>query len=101
MHHAPAAPDRSLPPPSLLLLLLRYSSCCCCCGILPAASQLMRMYFVGVASSAPYEVDMSRVFSFDSSSLSMKRHDVITLGDADSITEPVLRIRYSQQGPNT
>jgi len=58
------------------------------------------MYFVGVASSAPYEVDMSRVFSFDSSSLSMKRHDVITLGDADSITEPVLRIRYIQQGPD-
>eukprot|EP00775_Hariotina_reticulata_P004865 gene4865-5110_t len=57
------------------------------------AYQLMRMYFVGVSSTAPYEVDMSRVFSFDSSSLTMQRHDVITLGDADSITEPVLRIR--------
>lgn len=53
----------------------------------------MRMYFVGVSSTAPYEVDMSRVFSFDSGSLTMQRHDVITLGDADSITEPVLRIR--------
>jgi len=38
------------------------------------------MYFVGVSSSAPYDVDMSHVFSFDSGTMTMKRHDVITLG---------------------
>jgi hypothetical protein len=36
----------------LLLLLL----------LLP---QLMRMYFVGVSSTEPYDVDMEQVYSFD------------------------------------
>jgi hypothetical protein len=53
--------------------------------------QLMRMYFVGVSSTEPYDVDMEQVYSFDCIERSFVRHKVTTLGE--NHTDPVLRIR--------
>ncbi|WIA41923.1 hypothetical protein OEZ86_009236 [Tetradesmus obliquus] len=52
---------------------------------------LMRMYFVGVSSMEPYQVDMSQVYSFDCLERSFVRHSVTTLGE--NHVDPVLRIR--------
>jgi hypothetical protein len=65
---------------------------CCCLAAAFLLLQLMRMYFVGVSSTAPYEVDMEQVYSFDCIERSFVRHKVTTLGE--NHTEPVLRIRW-------
>ncbi|KAF6259948.1 hypothetical protein COO60DRAFT_1700591 [Scenedesmus sp. NREL 46B-D3] len=52
---------------------------------------LMRMYFVGLSNTEPYQVDMKEVFSFDCIERSLVRHKVTTLGE--NHVDPVLRIR--------
>lgn len=74
----------------------------CCCrraNLLPFlllyCCQRIKLYFVGLHSAEPHEVDMTRVYSFDSDTRELVSHTPKVLGadDLSSILDPVMRIR--------
>ena len=57
--------------------------------------QRMKLYFLGLHSTAPHEVDMSRIYSFDVERREMVAHTPKVLGadSQEALMDPVMRIR--------
>jgi hypothetical protein len=55
----------------------------------------MKLYFIGLHSATPHEVDMSRIYSFDTEQKVMVAHTPRVLGadNHEDMLEPVMRIR--------
>ena len=53
--------------------------------------QVLKMYFVGVASTQPYRVDMDSMYVFDTSNRVLSRAPLTRVHE--NIREPILRIR--------
>lgn len=58
--------------------------------------QRWKLYFIGLHSSAPHEVDMSRIYSFDAQRQQMEAHTPRVLGAErqEDMLDPVMRIRW-------
>lgn len=78
--------------PALGLLLY-----CCRFVLLLYCCQRVKLYFVGLHSAEPHEVDMTRVYSFDSDTRELVSHTPKVLGadDLSSMLDPVMRIRWA------
>ena len=68
---------------------------CVCCGFV-CRLQRWKLYFIGLHSSAPHEVDMSRIYSFDAQRQQMEAHTPRVLGAErqEDMVDPVMRIRW-------
>jgi hypothetical protein len=58
--------------------------------------QRVKLYFIGLRSALPHEVDMSRIYSFDAAARVMVPHTPKVLGadKHDDMFDPVMRIRW-------
>lgn len=59
----------------------------------------MKLYFIGLHSASPHEVNMSSIYSFDAARRMMVPHTPQVLGadKHEDMFDPVMRIRWVEQ----
>ena len=84
----------------MLWLTDQLSACLPACLLLACvldgfALQRVKLYFIGLHSATPHEVDMARIYSFDTEQKMMVAHTPRVLGadNHEDMLEPVMRIR--------